>query len=327
MGPCSYVLPLRWSPDLDADELAAYLRTLIDRGQTDDVLVVDGSPEPHFSDVAERLPASLRHVRPDPDLDFANGKVNGVITGLRLARHDKVVVADDDVRYDGPDLACVAAALDWADVVVPQNYFRPMPWHAVWDTARTLLARATGGDFPGTLGVRRDLLLGVGGYDGNVLFENLELLRTVQAAGGRVHRLNDCFVPRLPPTARRFWSQRPRQAYDEWARPARLAAALAVLPAVARVATSRRRTRIGVVLAFATATMAAAEAGRRAEGGTRVFPAVASLFAPVWVLERGVCAWLAVVQRLTGGCRYGGRRLTRAATPTPELADRLAPAA
>ena len=52
--------------------------------------------------------------------------------------------------------------------------------------------------------------------------------------------------------------------------------------------------------------MALAELGRRRAGGRAVFPASSSLLAPVWVLERGVCAWLAVLQRLRfGGVRYG----------------------
>jgi hypothetical protein len=36
--------------------------------------------------------------------------------------------------------------------------------------------------------------------------------------------------------------------------------------------------------------------------------------APLWVLERGVCAWLAVLQRLRfGGVRYGDSVIPRAA--------------
>jgi len=33
-----------------------------------------------------------------------------------------------------------------ADLVGPQNFFDPLPWHARWDSARTLLNRASGGD-------------------------------------------------------------------------------------------------------------------------------------------------------------------------------------
>src|SRR5215217_4010099 len=113
------------------------------------------------------------------------GKVGGVLTGVRLASHECLVVADDDVRYDADSLARVVEGLRGADVVRPQNYFTPLPWHARWDTARMLLNRMTGGDWPGTLGVRRSVLRATNGYDGRVMFENLELVRTVLAAGGR----------------------------------------------------------------------------------------------------------------------------------------------
>ena len=73
------------------------------------------------------------------------------------------------------------------ELVRPQNYFAPLRWHARWDTARTLLNRVAGGvDFPGTLAVRRSRSSQTDGYDGDVLFENLELIRTIEAAGGRV---------------------------------------------------------------------------------------------------------------------------------------------
>jgi hypothetical protein len=189
------------------------------------------------------------------------------------------------------------------DLVRPQNYFSPLPWHALWDTARTLLNRAAGSDFPGTLGVRRSIVLEHGGYDGDVLFENLELIRTVRARGGRTVTPLDLFVRRLPPSATHFWGQRTRQAYDDFALPLRMTVWLSVAPAVA-VCAARRRAM--PMLAGTAVCVLAAEAGRRRDRGTTVFPAVSSLLAPLWVAERGLCAWLAVLQRLRfGGVRYG----------------------
>ncbi len=115
-----------------------------------------------------------------------------------------------------------------------------MPWHARWDTGRILLNRLTGGDWPGTLAVRRSILRATGGYDGRAMFENLELVRTVIAAGGHERVLLDAFVVRRPATTRHFWSQRVRQAYDELARPARLSVQLVVLPTVVALAARRR---------------------------------------------------------------------------------------
>lgn len=321
----TYILPIKASTPQDEGELTTYLRWLAPRVE---VIVVDGSAPDVFARHARVWGDAVRHVAPAPDLATPMGKVGGVLTGVRLATHDRLLLADDDVRYDDEGLRRMARALDVGDVVRPQNYFTPLPWHARWDTGRMLLNRLHGGDWPGTLGVRRSLLRATGGYDGRAMFENLELVRTVLAAGGTELVPLDLFVARRPSTTRHFWSQRVRQAYDELARPARLAWQLAVLPLALLGAWS-----LGwpAVASGAVAIAVAAEAGRRRAGGTAVFPASASLLAPAWVAERAVCSWLAVGARLLlGGVPYRGTVLRHAATPMrvlrAQLAARPAPA-
>jgi hypothetical protein len=129
----------------------------------------------------------------------------------------------------------------------------------------------------------------MGGYDGDVLFENLELVRTVRAHGGTEARPADLFVRRLPRDAGRFWRQRVRQAYDDLAEPARLAVVLSLLPAcgAAGVAALRHDRRWWAVPAgVAAAAVVAADVGRRCGGGRAVFPRTGALFAPVWLAER-----------------------------------------
>jgi len=312
-GRPSYVLPLRQQEEHDASELTAYLRRVSRMSQ---VIVVDGSPDAVFTRHHQAWAAFVWHVRPDPGLTYRNGKVSGVITGMRAAGAERVIIADDDVRYDRLSLAQTLALLDDADLVIPQNYFRPLPWHAAWDTARTLINRAAGMDYPGTMAVRRAAFFGAGCYDGNVLFENLELIRTMRAAGARVKPAPQVYVRRLPPDARHFAGQRVRQAYDSLGQPPRLAAELALLPAVALAAGTRRYAALGWAVAIAAGV---AEIGRRKHGGTAVFPPVSTMLAPAWLAERSVCSWLAVACRLRGGVRYGGHRLPRAATPVAVL--------
>jgi hypothetical protein len=244
------------------------------------------------------------------------GKVGGVLTGLDHARTAFVVIADDDIRYAAEQLAGIEVRLASADVVRPQNAFTELPWHAWWDTGRTLLARATGGDWPGTLALRREILRDAGGYAGDVMFENLELVRTVQASGGRELVALDLVVPREPPEAGHFLRQRVRQAYDELARPGRLAAQLALLP-VALVGGRR------VVVAMVIGSVVAAEVGRRRAGGCAHYPARTVLAAPVWLAERAITSWLAIGARvLCGGVRYGDIRLRRAASSPGALRAR-----
>jgi hypothetical protein len=55
-----------------------------------------------------------------------------------------------------------------------------------------------------------------------------------------------------------------------------------------------------------------------------VFPVSCSLVAPAWLAERGVCAWLAVWQRLAhGGVPYAGTVLSKAANSRRDLERRL----
>ncbi|HET8565680.1 MAG TPA: glycosyltransferase [Solirubrobacterales bacterium] len=327
----AYVVPIRWRDGGPRADLAEYLGRIAPHCA--ELIVVDGSAGEVFAANRAALGAHAIHVPPQAGEHWLMGKVAGVRTGVELASRERVVIADDDVRYEPGALRRAAALLDDHDLVRPQNYFERLPWHARWDTARTLLNRAFGRDYPGTLAVRRSRMLAMGMYDGDVLFENLELIRTVRAHGGSVASPLDLYVARVPPPAAHFWGQRTRQAYDDFALPLRMALWLAVLPALAldrrlckpavdEVARPHRRPRLAPAMALLAT--AAAEMGRRRAGGRAVFPATSALMAPVWLLERGVCAWLAVLQRLRfGGVRYGDSVIPRAAHSERQLRRRF----
>jgi hypothetical protein len=314
--PLTYLVPVRTAAGEGVEDLAAYLGTLAPA--VAEVVVVDGSDAATVTLHRAQL-AGVADVL-EPVRRTAMGKVGNVMTGLELAGNELVVIADDDVRYTAPELAAIVERSARADVVRPQNYFDPLPWHARVDTARTLLNRVAGGDWPGTLAVRRSVVLAAGGYAGDVMFENLELVRTVRAAGGREALALDVLVRRTPPTTAHFRSQQVRQAYDEFARPVRLVASLSLLP-LALAALVRRRL-LALVAAVAGASLVA-EIGRRRAGGSTVYRASSTLLAGPWLLWRSACSWAALGARVRGGVRYRDVRLARAATPRRELRRRV----
>lgn len=116
------------------------------------------------------------------------------------------------------------------------------------------------------------------------------------------------FVARQPCSARHFWSQRVRQAYDDFAQPFRLAGELALLPLL--VFGTRRFHLLPAIAAAITVCLA--EAGRRRNRGTEVFPASSALWAPLWLLERSLAVWAALWLRLAGGVPYAGVRIRQA---------------
>ena len=123
LADAEYVLPLRWADDRDLPDLVAYLGALV--GWLP-VTVVDGSDAERFAAHARAFPAGVRHVRPDPH-PGRNGKVAGVLTGLRLVTADRIVVADEsvtlpraaaglEIRTDGlwASLLCETAFEHWS---------------------------------------------------------------------------------------------------------------------------------------------------------------------------------------------------------------------
>ena len=315
----TYILPLKWTGTQGSHEMTRYLEWLSARIE---VIVIDGSPIDVYEHHEGLWAGVVKHIRPDPDLAFVNGKVAGVTTGVRAAGTDRVVVADDDIRFDGPALERVVALLEDHELVIVQSYLDPAPWHARWDLARILLNRSAGVHFPAAVGLRRSTFLRAGGYDGDVLFENLELIRTMRFAGARVAAPLDLFVKHLPPDRAAFVSQRIRQAYDDLTLPARMALWLSLFP-LTLLAIARRRAHTLALAALAS--MGVAEVGRRRGGGARFYPAGAVLFAPLWLAERALCSWIALWYRVVrGGVPYRGGIIRRAATPPRELRARIA---
>jgi hypothetical protein len=313
----AYVLPFRSSDEESLDSLTEYLTWLAPRV---DVIVVDGSDARVFAENHRVWGSLVTHIAVREGLAFKNGKVSGVTTGIEYSRREKVIVADDDVRYDQEGLERMGELLEAYDLVRPQNYFDPSPWHALWDSGRTLLNRAVSADYPGTLGLRREMFVAAGGYDGDVMFENLELIRTIEVAGGTCLSAPDLYVRRVPPSTRRFLSQRSRQAYDDLAQPVKAVAFLAFWPVLKRLQHRRRWWALTVV---ACGAVIVAEKGRRSHGGTRLFSPVASAAAPLWLLERASFIWVALAQRMTGGVRYRGERILVAANRKSVIRRRL----
>lgn len=334
------VIPLKWPGTEEAyrvEEMARYLIGL--RQAVAEVVVVDGSAPPVRREHERAWGAFARVLEPDDSVVAAesgdrgddsartrdvvakaglNGKVVGALTGIRAAANECIVLADDDVRHTPGSIERLVETLQEADLVRPVNVFDSWPWHARWDGARTLLNVVLASDWPGTFALRRSTVLGLGGWSADVLFENLELWRTVEAGGARAVARTDVTVWRKPPSVGHFWSQRVRQAYDDLAQPGRLAAELAIVPSVLLAA--RRGPHL--VGALAGIAMLVAAHGRRRLGPEYVPPSV-PLWAPVWALERGVCVWLALAHRARGGVPYHGRRLRVAAHSAEELRRRL----
>lgn len=315
MNRCTYLLPIRRTSfsATEAAELVDYFRGLARAGC--DVLVVDGSPAPVFERHDHLWRSDCRHERVDRSFGYLNDKVNGIHTGVGMAATDKIILADDDIRYTAAQIDRDCELLDSFEVVRPQNFLAPLPWWGRMEAARMLINRATlrTGDYPGTCAFRRDSMLRVGEYDGDVLFDNEEIIRHFARSGATVNYAINLFVQKRPPTLRKWFEQRPRQAYEDFGLRAKTALFF-TFPLIAAL--------IGFVFGFnplllyltglSVSAIAIALTGRFRGTAGRYFPFSVCLFAPLWIAERAISTYWALYWHWRhGGYPFGDKILSK----------------
>ncbi|HEY0369877.1 MAG TPA: hypothetical protein VGC85_09790, partial [Chthoniobacterales bacterium] len=200
MNRCTYLLPIRrakFLPD-ECKEFADYFALLANAGC--EVIVVDGSPDEVFAEHDRLWSSFCRHAQVDRRFGFLNDKVNGIHTGVEVATNEKIILADDDIRYTAAEIDRMLPLLDEFEMVRPQNFLSPLPWWARIESARMLINRAALriGDYPGTCAFRRSTMLRVGHYDGDVLFDNEELVRHFARSGAKIDYAIDFFILKRP---------------------------------------------------------------------------------------------------------------------------------
>src|SRR4051812_3498940 len=311
----TYLLPIRRTrfDRRAAAVLRNYLQTL--SIEMREVLVVDGSPADVFAEHQAIFGDVCRHEKVDRKFTYPNGKVNGIHTGVEQAAHEKIILADDDIRYDAASLRALIGLLDQYEVVRPQNFISPVPWWGGIEGARMLINRATlrAADYPGTCAFRRSAMLRAGHYDGDVLFDNEEMIRHFLRSGLTVLYANDLFVRKQAPPFRKWLEQRPRQAYEDF--PFRLKTILfaALIPIGLTIdVTLGWRALLVFVTGLSISAIALAFIGYARGTAREVFSWTSCLYAPFWILERAVSTYWAFYWYLRhGGYPFGDALLSK----------------
>jgi hypothetical protein len=307
---CTYLLTIR-RVDFDFEEAREFKRYFIELAASGcEVLVIDGSPDKVFSEHSQTWREACRHFPVDPQYKYLNGKVNGIHTGVDLASHNKIILADDDIRYTPGDVRRMAEMLEDYDMVRPQNYFRPQPIWARTEAARMLINRAwiPEGDYSGTLGVTKSAMLNVGHYDGDVLFDNEEIVRHFRLKKARIKYARDFFLLKKPPAFAKWIEQRPRQAFEDFVMRAKTLFFLSI-PAVIALTWMKAGSGLAliyiVLLAISSIIAAAFGLG---EGAARYFPISTIFYAPLWFAERSASTyWALYWYYVHGGYPFGDK--------------------
>ena len=285
---CTYVVAL--SPatrSLDLRPFAEYLSTLGVAGC--EVVVLDASDA--VDEHRRILRWVARHVSVHEPIDV-------VRTAAHVASCEKIIIADEHVRYNVADLTELCAMLDAHEVVEAQDYLEPMPWWGGIDAGRMLVHRGIDPhpDRGATFGFRRSVVRGLRGFDAT---GSTDPVRLFALHGAEVVGATELFVRRCPRQLGEWLRERPREAGLDFDIPAKAAFFFALIPmAVLLTLMGGGRIAIGYTAAVAFASIVVAVRGRIGAGA--FFPLRACLYAPLWVLERSVSVYWALLQRMRG---------------------------
>ena len=295
---CSYVVLVRNAAASTAGlrDLATYLSTL---GVADcDVVILDPSPRYQFELNARILRWVGRHVAVRRE-HCAGGGVDIVRAASALAACEKVIVATDDVRYSAEAVGQLCELLDAHEVVEPQDYLDPLPWWGGIDAGRMLVHRGIEPqpDHGATFGFRRNAVRALRALAAATSAD--AQARRLAAVGAEVYPATHVFVRREPGALGEWWSSRPRLAGDDFDLPMKTAFFFSLVPLLVLLAVIGGLQLAGgyaSVIAFASVALAL----RGRAGASRFFPLRACLFAPLWVLERSLSVYWALVRKLRG---------------------------
>lgn len=296
---CSYVVVLD-DPSFDTNAVRDFANYLSGVGVTGcEVIVIDDTPSCDCNRRILRWVA--RHVTVLPRHRSLSGAADPIRAAVDLASCEKVIVASPRVRY-APDLIDrMCALLDTHEIVEPQDYYDVLPWWGGIDAGRMLVHRGIEPlpDHGSTFGFRRAAIRGLRSLDA-LDFGGDDCVRRLQDQGAEVCCAADVFVRCEPPRISGWLRDRARLAGDDFSMPVKTAFFFALIPLIALLAALG-----GIALAGGYAGVVALGsvllALRGRMGASQFFPMRVCLFAPLWVFERSVSVYWALLRKVSGG--------------------------
>ena len=159
-----------------------------------------------------------------------------------------------------------------------------------------------------TFGFRRGALRALRGFDATA---SRDPVRRLAAFGAEVFSAFELFVKRRPPQLAEWIRERPRAASEDFGMPVKTAFFFTLIPmAMLLLVFAGARVSIGFTSAVAFASIVLAMRGRA--GASAFFPLRACFCAPLWLIERSVSVYWALMRKL---------QIATAETARPALAD------
>lgn len=283
-----------------------------------EIIIADESPKGVFAAIDAWFlhEARVAHICPRREIRTGkNDKLNGIYDALNFVNYDYVVLVDDHYRLSVSNLDQVISLFGEYDCFKCMVNFDQMKITSLVDVCGIFIINLLHPykQFCGHLCFNSQTIKEIGFPSRDMLFDELGMELQFRKHEKKVHFAGNIFLNAVQKiTWKRFFEQRLRYAYENFAFPFRFTLFLAILPLIfACAAHAGTAAALGLVALMTFAVMGLCLVGQiKYRQGQ--FPIWTFLLSPIWFWFYPFTTWMAVVYRLRGGVSFGGRKLVRA---------------
>ncbi|MGE5403022.1 MAG: hypothetical protein ACM3S2_21690 [Ignavibacteriales bacterium] len=318
---CTYIFLIRRNsaPGDEIQELAGYFRMLNSLGC--EVLVVDSSPLDVFAGFEGAWYYLCRHVKVDSRFHYLSDKLNSICTGADLATCEKIIVAEDDVRYSPADILRMCEMLEDFDLVRPQNYISPLQWWSRMESVHTLMNRAVfpGGDYSNTLAFLNTAFKKHCHFGKSSYYDSDDIIMQFALRRAKICYALDFLILKKSPSLSCWRDQMFQNIFDNFDFSLRTVLLLLLIPVGILLALfAGPKTALIYSTAVILSSITVAFMGRH-RGGRQFYPIGLLVYAPLWLLDVVINNYRALYWILSPGKYSSLRRVLKKRSKRPHI--------
>ncbi|SHF39472.1 Glycosyltransferase, catalytic subunit of cellulose synthase and poly-beta-1,6-N-acetylglucosamine synthase [Seinonella peptonophila] len=285
-------------------------------------VIADESEQKAYQYLANRLQESSNvvHFAPSPESRTgANDKMNGVYAALEYAQHDKIFLMDDDYRASKETLIKVHERFEQYDIFKAMPKFNRFTINALIDLSGMFVINVLDPrkQYCGHNAFRKHHILQIESLNRDALFDEYVIEAQLREAGRlkgyRIGFAKDIGLEATQEiTASKFFEQRVRYAYENLAFPWRFIGFACILPLLIALGILNITCAIWLATCLTLGILTVSFIGQLIYGATIVAPYYTFLWSIAWFWFYPFTTWIALYKRVTGGVRFGGKKILRA---------------
>lgn len=282
-----------------------------------EVIITDESPDDVFAAIDGWFQHEPRvtHICPrDECRTGRNDKLNGIYDAMNHVSYDYIVLVDDHYRLSVDNLDQILSLFGEYDCFKCMVDFDQTRISSLVDVCGIFIINMLHPyrQFCGHLCFNLQTIKEIGFPSRDMLFDELGMELQFRKHQKKVHFADKIFFEAVQKISwKRFFEQRLRYAYENFAFPLRFSLFLCVLPLILACALIGKSFAIGFIVLLTLAVVCLGLVGQIKYRQGR-FPVWTFLLSPVWFWFYPFTTWLAIVYRLRGGVKFGGRKILRA---------------